>query len=114
MKIRDSCLGRNDRKISFQPFYGGTILNNEKGVVFIAALIILIVLTLIGLSSIGTSIFETKISGHERFASNAFYAAEGGLDVGINRIPDITAYSGNIGTDETYRSGRITDASPQP
>ena len=90
------------------------ILNNEKGVVFILALIILIVLTLIGLSAIGTSIFETKISGHERFASNAFYAAEGGLDVGINQIPDIAAYSGNIGPDETYRSGRITDSSPQP
>ncbi len=92
------------------------ILNNQKGVVFILALIILIVLTLIGLSAIGTSIFETKISGHERFASNAFYAAEGGLDVGINHLPDITSYGPlPIGPDEEYWSGRITDySSPQP
>ena len=94
---------------------GGAILKNQKGVALVIALIMLIVLTLIGLSSIGTSIFETKISGHDRFASNAFYAAEGGLEVGISRIPDdLTAYSGNIGPDETYRSGRITDSSPQP
>jgi hypothetical protein len=93
---------------------GKTILANQKGVALIIALIMLIVLTLIGLSSIGTSIFETKISGHDRFASNAFYAATGGLEVGVNQIPDLTAYSGNIGPDETYRSGRITDSSPQP
>jgi Tfp pilus assembly protein PilX len=90
------------------------VLKNQNGVVLVAALIMLIVLTLIGLSSIGTSIFETKISGHEKFASNAFYAAEGGVEVGISRIPDLTAYSGNIGSDETYRSGRLTDSSPQP
>jgi Tfp pilus assembly protein PilX len=90
------------------------ILNNEKGVALVIALIMLIVLTLIGLSSIGTSIFETKISGYERFATNAFYAAEGGLEIGISRIPDLTAYSGNIGPDETYRSGRTTDSAPQP
>ena len=93
---------------------GGTILENQRGVALVIALIMLIVLTLIGLNSIGTSIFETKISGYERFASNAFYAAEGGLEVGIGQIPDLTAYSGSIGPDETYRSGRITDASAQP
>jgi hypothetical protein len=90
------------------------LLNNQRGVALVIALIMLIVLTLIGLSSIGTSIFETKISGNERFSSSAFYAAEGGLEDGINRIPDLTAYSGNIGPDVTYRSGRITDSSAQP
>ena len=92
----------------------GTIFKNQRGVALILALIMLIVLTLIGLNSIGTSIFETKISGNERFSSSAFYAAEGGLEVGINQIPDLTAYSGNIGPDVTYRSGSITDSSAQP
>jgi hypothetical protein len=35
------------------------------------------------------------------------------VDVGINRLPNITAYSGNIGTDETYRSGKMTPSTPQ-
>ena len=37
-----------------------------------------------------------------------------GWSVGISRFPDITAYSGNIGSDESYRSGRMTPNSPQP
>ncbi|MBM4339062.1 MAG: hypothetical protein FJ110_05930 [Deltaproteobacteria bacterium] len=89
-------------------------LGDQKGMALVIALVILLVLTLIGISSINTTIFESKISGNERWGSVAFYAATGGLEVGINKIPDLTVYSGNIGPDATYRSGRITDASPQP
>jgi len=91
-----------------------SVLKNEKGVALVIALIMLIVLTLIGISSISSSVFETKISGNERVGSSAFYAAEGGVYVGISRVPDITAYSGTIGKDEGYRSGKLTDSSPQP
>ena len=91
-----------------------SVLNNEKGVALVIALIMLIILTLIGISSINSSVFETRISGNERVGSSAFYAAEGGVYVGISRIPDVTAYSGTIGSDESYRSGSLTDSSPQP
>jgi len=87
---------------------------NQKGVVLVVALIMLLILTFIGISSISSSIFEAKISGNERFGSAAFYAADGGVEVGISRIPDITAYSGTIGSDESYRSGSLTATSPQP
>jgi hypothetical protein len=92
----------------------GFILRDQKGVALIVALIMLLVLTLIGMSSISSSFFESKISGNDRFGAAAFYAAKGGVDVGINRLPDISAYSGNIGSDETYRSGKMTPATPQP
>ena len=91
-----------------------SVLKNEKGVALIIALIMLLVLTFIGISTISSSVFETRISGNERVGSSAFYAAEGGVFVGVSRIPDITAYSGTIGSDESYRSGRLTDSSPQP
>jgi Tfp pilus assembly protein PilX len=91
-----------------------SVLKNEKGVALVIALIMLIILTFLGISSISSSVFETRISGNERVGSSAFYAAEGGVYVGISRIPDITAYSGTIGSDESYRSGRLTDSSPQP
>jgi Tfp pilus assembly protein PilX len=90
-----------------------SVLKNEKGVVLVIALIMLIILTLIGISSISSSVFEAKISGNERFGSASFYAASGGVQVGISRLPEITAYSGNIGSDESYRSGRLADSSPQ-
>lgn len=89
-------------------------LENQKGVALVVALIMLLILTFLGISSISSSVFESKISGNERWGSTAFYAAAGGVDVGISRIPDITAYSGTIGSDESYRSGRLTDSSPQP
>jgi Tfp pilus assembly protein PilX len=91
-----------------------SVLKNEKGVALVIALIMLIILTFIGISSISSSVFESRISGNERVGSSAFYAAEGGVYVGISLIPDITAYSGTIGSDESYRSGRLTDSSPQP
>lgn len=89
-------------------------LGDQKGVALVVALIMLLVLTFLGIASISSSVFESKISGNERWGSNAFYAASGGVDVGISRIPDITAYSGTIGSDESYRSGRLTDTSAQP
>ncbi len=89
-------------------------LGDQKGVALVVALIMLLVLTFLGISSISSSVFEAKISGNERWGSTAFYASAGGVDVGISRLPDITAYSGTIGSDESYRSGRSTDSSPQP
>jgi Tfp pilus assembly protein PilX len=91
-----------------------SVLKNEKGVVLVIALIMLVVLTFLGVASINSSVFETRISGNDRVGSAAFYATEGGVKVGISRLPDITAYSGTIGSDESYRSGRLTDTSPQP
>jgi Tfp pilus assembly protein PilX len=91
-----------------------SVLKNEKGVVLVIALIMLVVLTFLGVASINSSIFEARISGNDRVGSAAFYAAEGGVKVGISRLPDITSYSGSIGSDESYRGGRLTDTSPQP
>ncbi len=89
-------------------------LKNEKGVALVIALIMLIILTFIGISAISSSVFEAKISGNERWGSAAFYAASAGVEVGISRLPEIAAYSGNAGSDETYRSGNLTSASAQP
>jgi Tfp pilus assembly protein PilX len=92
----------------------GLMLRDQKGVALVIVLIMLLILTLIGVSSVSSSYYETKISGNERFGTAAFYAAKGGVDIGINRLPDTSAYSGNIGSDETYRSGKMTPGSPQP
>jgi Tfp pilus assembly protein PilX len=66
------------------------ILRKEKGVVLIIALLMMLVLTLIGISSISTTNFETSISGNERVRMGAFYAAEAGIQVAINQVPDNT------------------------
>ncbi len=89
--------------------------NDQKGIALVIALIMLLVLTLINISSIDSSVFEIKISGNERIGSAAFYAASGGVDVGIDRLPTTLAYGPTcIGSDESYRSGSMTDSGPQP
>jgi hypothetical protein len=67
---------------------GRNILTNKNGVVLIIALLMLLILTLIGISSISTTTYETKISGNERVGTDAFYASEAGIQVGLNQLPD--------------------------
>jgi Tfp pilus assembly protein PilX len=63
------------------------LLQNEKGIVFVVALLLLLVLTLIGISSINTTSFDNIISGNERLSNTAFYAAEAGIAVGVTQMP---------------------------
>ncbi|NWF91963.1 MAG: hypothetical protein HXY46_03535 [Syntrophaceae bacterium] len=63
------------------------ILKNRKGVALIIALLLLLALTLIGISSINTTTIETGISGNDREKVDAFYTAEAGVQVGIHQIP---------------------------
>ena len=81
-------------------------LGNENGVALIIALIMLLILTLIGVSSISTTTFETNISGNERVGTVAFYASEGGIQIGLNQLPDTKPIPvTTIGTDSSCWSG---------
>lgn len=51
-------------------------LNNEEGSVLILALIMLVLLTLIGISATTTSTIETRIAGNERVYKRNLYSAE--------------------------------------
>ena len=88
-----------------------SILRKEKGVALVIALLMLLVLTLIGISSIGTTNFETSISGNERVRMDAFYAAEAGIQVAINQVPDNTSPipRTKIKEDSYYWSGGAKD-----
>jgi len=87
-------------------------LRNKKGVAVIIALLILLVLTLIGISAISTTTFENSISGNERVGTDAFYASEAGIQIGLNQLPNtnpipVTA----IGKDSSCWSGSPLDKS---
>jgi len=57
------------------------ILQDQSGIALVIALLMMIMLTLIGLGSIFTSTFEVKLSGNKRGSTNAFYAADSGIQV---------------------------------
>lgn len=62
------------------------LINNENGSALIFAVLILAALTIIGVSSITTSTIEIKIANNDKVYKNAFYAADGGTEVGREMI----------------------------
>ncbi len=60
------------------------ILKNQSGVALVIALVMIIVLTLIVLAASFTSIFEIKLAGNKRGSTNAFFAADSGVQVVIS------------------------------
>ncbi len=83
-------------------------LQNEKGVSLIVALMILLVLTLIGITAISTTTFETNIAGNERLYNRAFYTADAGVDYFGSTggtYTDITAYPNSSGTVDSNAAG---------
>jgi hypothetical protein len=62
------------------------ILKDQSGVALVIAMLMITVLTLIGLASTYTSTVEIKLSGNKRGVTDAFYAADGGIQ---SVLPDI-------------------------
>jgi hypothetical protein len=61
-------------------------INNSDGAVTIAALLILALLTILGISSISTSNMEVQISTNDKVHKMAFYAADGGSELGTELL----------------------------
>ena len=74
-------------------------LREENGVALILTILLLLVLTLIGISSVNTSSYDSVISGNKRSSEQAFYIAEAGLN----------EFKGRFKQGVT---GQITDAYP--
>ena len=53
---------------------------NRRGVSLVIALLILLIVTLIGISAIHTTTFETNIAGNEKLYNTAFYHSDAGID----------------------------------
>ncbi len=73
----------------------------QKGVVLVIGMLMLIVLTLIGLTGMRMSTFEEKMSGNSKDKHVAFEAAEAALLVGERFIENNVITVGNFDTDGT-------------
>ena len=62
------------------------IFENQSGSALVIALVMMVLLTLIGLSSILSSSFDIRISGHKRGATNAFYGADSGVQATLANL----------------------------
>jgi hypothetical protein len=57
----------------------GQMIGNERGVVLVFALVLMLVLTIIGSSATMTSQIDLKISGNTKVIRTSFYVADGGI-----------------------------------
>lgn len=100
-----------------------SLLNNQRGSALIVALLMLVVLTLIGISATTTTTFELQISGNDKLYKRSFFAADGGTSAGSELVEqsieerDWTDDStrGNVGIlNGDFYLNRDTDAGIDP
>lgn len=91
---------------------GKNILVNNRGMALVVALMMLLVLTLIGINAITSTTFEVSISGNERVATDAFYASEAGIQVGVNQIPITDSINRTKLGEDSYYRGQIEARGP--
>lgn len=64
------------------------MVNTQKGAVLIVSLVLLIIMTLLGLSSMSNTVMEERMAGNQRNSNLAFQAAESALRSGEDAIFD--------------------------
>lgn len=63
-------------------------LNDERGIVIVLALLLLLVVTLIGISATNITTYDILIAGNKRASEQALYAAEAGIHEFMGRFRD--------------------------
>jgi Tfp pilus assembly protein PilX len=95
-----------------------SICTNEKGSALVLALLILVLLTLMGISATTTSTVGVQMAGSEKFYEMAFYSAESGWQRGLNWLdneyPGITDNRVWNGTDFIAVAGSLEEADTVP
>jgi hypothetical protein len=91
-----------------------SICANEKGSALVLALLMLVLLTLMGISATTTSTVEIQMAGGEKFYELAFYSAESGWQRALNwldnQFPGVTDNRVWDGTDFMPVSGSLDEA----
>ena len=65
---------------------GKRLVGNEEGTVLIIALLMLVLLTVIGISASTISNIELQVAGNEKFYKIALFAADGGTEAGAELL----------------------------
>ena len=93
------------------------ILKNQSGAALVIALIMIIVMTLIVLAASFTSNFEIKLAGNKRGSTDAFYAADSGVQAvmaNLNNFDLPGKYVGNKYDPFTVTDTTSPDYNPNP
>lgn len=84
-------------------------IDNENGFVLVAALLIMLVLTIIGIAATTNTSIELQIAGNDKVHKTTFYKAEGGALLGAEILEQ--NFSCNTGFSETDATNHYADLS---
>lgn len=87
------------------------ICTDEKGFVLIAAMVILVLLSIIGIATTKTSTTELMIAGNDRRAKHAFYKADGGTEVAMELLEQNYSCANGFNTSLIFNNDNASDAS---
>jgi Tfp pilus assembly protein PilX len=73
------------------------IQENEKGYILITVLLLLLVLTVVGMTAIGTSTIENVLSGNIRLREQNLSKAEAGADISASVIEHVVREEDTVG-----------------
>lgn len=90
------------------------LLKTQSGSALVIALIMMIVITLVGLASSYSSIFELILSGNKRASTSAFYAADTGAGVVTTNIANFNLAEYNSTTNKYLPFSDSTNTTPNP
>ncbi len=83
--------------------------NHQDGLVTVAALFFLIILTIMGTSAISTSNMEVQIATNDEIHKMTFYAADGGADLGTELVElNLACANGFVSDNLAIGGGGIT------
>ncbi len=75
---------------------GWELLRADRGIVLALALLVMLVLSVLGSAFLFLSGTETMISRNSTVVTQAFYAAEAGVETALNQIPTTTAIASAV------------------
>ncbi|MDH3513269.1 MAG: PilX N-terminal domain-containing pilus assembly protein [Gammaproteobacteria bacterium] len=82
---------------------------SQRGTALIMSMVILMILTILGITAMGTASLEEKMSGNTQEATRAFQAAESGLSEAFNGAQfELTGVTTNNYTYDGGKSGSAT------
>lgn len=87
------------------------IIKDESGVALVIALLIMVLLTILGTAAIMTSTTDVKIAANFKKSTNAFYAAEAGIEAGMDLLQSPGAFDANTGWNSLLTTYIYGDAS---
>ena len=114
--MRSQAPTRKQNSTTSDPARGFELPRDDRGIVLILVLMVIMVLSVMATSFLFLSGTEINISRNSQVVTQAFYAAEAGIDTAINQLPNTTAINQTpLGVNNAvFQTGPPPPAAPAP